>query len=120
VGALKELLSSQKIDCSDCLEKAELVKRAKENKVEQKTEKKTTKEKIKRKAIFEHRAVGPLQCNMSIIGDPESKKAVIVDPGGDPEVILELVQKLKLEVVQIVVTHAHFDHFLAAEQVKKN
>lgn len=26
--------------------------------------------------------VGPLQCNCTLIGDPVSKKAIVVDPGG--------------------------------------
>jgi hydroxyacylglutathione hydrolase len=29
--------------------------------------------------------VGPLQCNCTIIGDPVSKKAIVVDPGGNPD-----------------------------------
>lgn len=32
--------------------------------------------------------VGPLQCNCTIIGDAISKKALVVDPGGDAQVIL--------------------------------
>ena len=32
--------------------------------------------------------VGPLQCNCTIIGDPVTKKAIVVDPGGDHELIL--------------------------------
>ena len=35
--------------------------------------------------IFKSFPVGPLQCNCSIIGDPVSKKAIIIDPGGDVE-----------------------------------
>ncbi|AWT11165.1 MBL fold metallo-hydrolase [Stutzerimonas frequens] len=36
--------------------------------------------------------VGPLQCNCTIIGDPLSKKAIVVDPGGDPELIMARLQ----------------------------
>lgn len=32
--------------------------------------------------------VGPLQCNCTIIGDPITKKAIVVDPGGNHELIL--------------------------------
>ena len=64
--------------------------------------------------IFESFPVGPLQCNCSIIGDPVSRKALIVDPGGDAELILEKLEAHQLVLVQIVHTHAHLDHILAS------
>ncbi|MEE4464556.1 MBL fold metallo-hydrolase, partial [Azotobacter chroococcum] len=45
--------------------------------------------------------VGPLQCNCTIIGDPVSKKAIVVDPGGNPELILARLQRHGLKVVSI-------------------
>ena len=38
--------------------------------------------------------VGPLQCNCTIIGDPISKKAIVVDPGGNHELILARLDAL--------------------------
>jgi hypothetical protein len=35
--------------------------------------------------------VGLLGCNMSIISDAATKEAVVVDPGGDPEKIIGLL-----------------------------
>ncbi|HWC51691.1 MAG TPA: MBL fold metallo-hydrolase [Nitrospira sp.] len=63
--------------------------------------------------------VPPLGCNCSIIGDPVSKQAIVVDPGGAPERILHEVQELGLTVTKILHTHAHFDHFLASGEMKK-
>ena len=63
-------------------------------------------------------SVPPLGCNCSIIGDPVTKQAVVVDPGGAPERILREVQALGLTVVSILHTHAHFDHFLASGAMK--
>jgi hydroxyacylglutathione hydrolase len=63
--------------------------------------------------------VPPLGCNCSIIGDPVTKRAVVVDPGGAPEQILREVQELGLSVVSILHTHAHFDHFLASGTMKQ-
>ena len=63
--------------------------------------------------------VGPLQCNCTIIGDSISKKALVIDPGGDHELILDLLGKLELKVVAIIHTHAHLDHFLASGQMKE-
>jgi hydroxyacylglutathione hydrolase len=54
--------------------------------------------------------VGMLQCNCSIIGDPVSREALVVDPGDEVERILELLGRHKLTVKAIVSTHAHIDH----------
>src|SRR5574344_1476109 len=63
--------------------------------------------------------VEPLQCNCTIIGDPISKKALVVDPGGDHEFILQRLQALNLTLVSIIHTHAHLDHFLASGLLKE-
>jgi len=55
-------------------------------------------------------SVPPLGCNCSIIGDPVTKQAIVVDPGGAHERILHEVQQLGLTVTHILHTHAHFDH----------
>ena len=64
-------------------------------------------------------SVPPLGCNCSIIGDPVTKQAIVVDPGGAHERILHDVNQLGLTVTMILHTHAHFDHFLASGELKK-
>ena len=54
--------------------------------------------------------VGILQCNCSIIGDPITREAIVVDPGDEIGRILDLVGRHKLIVKAIVSTHAHIDH----------
>jgi glyoxylase-like metal-dependent hydrolase (beta-lactamase superfamily II) len=54
--------------------------------------------------------VGMLQCNCSIIGDPRTHEAIVVDPGDEVERILSLLGRYKLQVKAIVSTHAHIDH----------
>ncbi len=51
-----------------------------------------------------------LQCNCSIIGDPETREALVVDPGDETARILETLAKHALTVKAIVSTHAHIDH----------
>lgn len=63
--------------------------------------------------------VPPLGCNCTILGDPVTKQAVVVDPGGTPERILQELALLGLTVAHILHTHAHFDHFLASGALKK-
>ena len=69
--------------------------------------------------IVETLPVGPLQCNCTIIGDPVSRKAIVVDPGGDAEMLLERLLELDLHVERIIHTHAHLDHFLASGKMKE-
>ena len=54
--------------------------------------------------------VGMLQCNCSIIGDPKTHEAIVVDPGDEVERILDLLGRYKLSVKAIISTHAHIDH----------
>jgi hydroxyacylglutathione hydrolase len=54
--------------------------------------------------------VGMLQCNCSIIGDPRTLEAIVIDPGDEVERILSLLGRYKLKVKAIVSTHAHIDH----------
>jgi len=69
--------------------------------------------------IVETIPVGPLQCNCTILGDLISRKAIVVDPGGDAEILLERLVELNLQVERIIHTHAHLDHFLASGKMKE-
>ncbi|HKE63000.1 MAG TPA: MBL fold metallo-hydrolase [Nitrospira sp.] len=64
-------------------------------------------------------SVPPLGCNCSILGDPVTRQAVVVDPGGAHQQILQQVRALGLTVRMILHTHAHFDHFLASGEMQK-
>lgn len=64
-------------------------------------------------------SVPPLGCNCTILGDPATKQAIVVDPGGDPQRILREAKALDLTIVAIYHTHAHFDHFMASGAVKE-
>ncbi len=60
--------------------------------------------------IVETFAVGPLGCNCSIVHDPASKEAIVVDPGGDVDEIVSRLRARGLTAKAIVHTHTHFDH----------
>lgn len=68
--------------------------------------------------IHEILPVGPLQCNCSVIGDDVSHEAIVIDPGDDIEDVLAIVRKHKLQVKQIVITHAHIDHVGGAMKLR--
>ncbi|HEX5425967.1 MAG TPA: MBL fold metallo-hydrolase [Candidatus Acidoferrales bacterium] len=60
--------------------------------------------------IHEIIPVGMLQCNCSILGDPETGEAIVVDPGDEVERISEILGRHNLKVRAIVSTHTHIDH----------
>jgi glyoxylase-like metal-dependent hydrolase (beta-lactamase superfamily II) len=68
--------------------------------------------------VYESFPVGPLQCNCTVLGDSESGRGYVFDPGGNPERIMESVKKLGLTIEALVHTHAHLDHFLAAGHIR--
>jgi glyoxylase-like metal-dependent hydrolase (beta-lactamase superfamily II) len=68
--------------------------------------------------IHEILPVGPLQCNCSVIGDEQSRQAIVIDPGDDIAQIVALIQKHDLQVNQIVITHAHIDHVGGAMKLR--
>jgi glyoxylase-like metal-dependent hydrolase (beta-lactamase superfamily II) len=68
--------------------------------------------------VYKSFPVGPLQCNCTVIGNTDSGLGYVIDPGGDAEIILETVRSMKLDIQGIFHTHAHFDHFLAAADIK--
>lgn len=69
--------------------------------------------------LFHQRAVGPLQCNCYIVGDEATKQVIVIDPGGDADDLLGTLVQEELTVVAIIATHAHFDHIVAAEQLRQ-
>ncbi|MEO0636774.1 MAG: MBL fold metallo-hydrolase [Pseudomonadota bacterium] len=62
--------------------------------------------------------VTPFHQNCALILDEDTKQAVIVDPGGDAEIICEAVTEFGLTVEAIWLTHGHLDHAGGAEAVK--
>ena len=68
--------------------------------------------------IHEVLAVGPLQCNCSIIGDEGTRDAMVVDPGDNIDDILRIITQKQLNVKHIVITHGHIDHIGGAMKLK--
>lgn len=69
--------------------------------------------------VHEILPVGPLQCNCSVIGDENTREAMVIDPGDNLEKILAVISKHGLTVKQIVVTHAHLDHVGGAKKLRE-
>ncbi|MCB1625907.1 MAG: MBL fold metallo-hydrolase [Pseudomonadales bacterium] len=54
--------------------------------------------------------VTPFQQNCSVVWCDATKQAAVVDPGGDLERVLSVVQKNELKLQKILLTHGHIDH----------
>lgn len=60
--------------------------------------------------IIRQLPLGQLQTNCYIAACEETHKAVVIDPGDEAGRIIGELDRLSLEVVYILNTHAHFDH----------
>ncbi len=69
--------------------------------------------------LIDRKVVGPLATNCFILACPETRKAIIVDPGGDPDLIIAAVEQARLEPVEIVCTHGHSDHIASVAELKR-
>jgi hydroxyacylglutathione hydrolase len=63
-------------------------------------------------------AVGPLGCNCTLLVDDATKETLVVDPGGDADLILSRLNAHGSKVKAIIITHAHIDHLGAIPEVQ--
>ncbi len=68
--------------------------------------------------LLETLIVGPLGVNCYIVGDEETREALVIDPGGNARDILDTLRREQLKLVAIVATHAHFDHLFALSELR--
>jgi len=69
--------------------------------------------------IVETLVVGPLEVNCYLLGCEQTKQAVVIDPGDEWRRILTTAQRSGLELVGILLTHAHFDHMGGAAELAR-
>ncbi len=53
---------------------------------------------------------GILQANCVIVADDVAKKAIVVDPGGDADLIFSYLKTHDLQLESVWLTHGHYDH----------
>jgi hydroxyacylglutathione hydrolase len=69
--------------------------------------------------IFEQILCGGDRNFAYLVGDEESREAVLIDPGYGPEMLVERIQRLGLHLVWILNTHGHHDHTGGNEAVRR-
>lgn len=68
--------------------------------------------------IIKGLVVGPLESNCFVIADENTKEALVVDPGDEPDRIIDFIDENNFKVKYIVCTHGHFDHVGAVSDIK--
>lgn len=63
--------------------------------------------------------VTPLQQNCSLLCDTQTGEAVLIDPGGDSEILLGALKQLGVKLKEMWLTHGHFDHAGAAAELRE-
>jgi len=64
--------------------------------------------------------VGPIQENAYIVrAEGSAGRAVMVDPGEEPRLLLDAADALGVEIEAILITHCHFDHIGAVAPVAR-
>jgi hydroxyacylglutathione hydrolase len=63
--------------------------------------------------------VTPFQQNCTVLFDPDTMEGVIVDPGGDVEIILQTIAENDIKLKEIWLTHGHLDHAGGALELKQ-
>ncbi|NCP47162.1 hypothetical protein AUJ42_01340 [Candidatus Collierbacteria bacterium CG1_02_44_10] len=64
--------------------------------------------------------VGQMSTNCYLVSDEQTKQAIIIDPGEEGDFISTTILENKLVPMAIVLTHGHYDHCLAALELKLN
>ena len=69
--------------------------------------------------ILRTRTVGRLGTNCYVVACERTHQAMVVDPGGDLQDISSTLEEIGAQAQQIVLTHFHFDHILAADPLRQ-
>lgn len=63
--------------------------------------------------------VGIFQENCWVIGNRRTGEAVCIDPGDEPERILEMAKDMGVRIKAIANSHAHVDHILGVREIQR-
>jgi len=62
--------------------------------------------------------VGALETNTYLVFDTDSREAMIIDPGAEPDRIYKDIKDENLRLKYIIATHGHFDHVLGLNRLR--
>lgn len=68
--------------------------------------------------FLERIPAGIYAVNCYVLGDKATNKAAVIDPGGDVDRIIKMLEDNNLELEYIILTHAHVDHIGGVQELK--
>lgn len=68
--------------------------------------------------VFASATPNGVGCNCTIVGDPDTRTAVVVDPGCNSELVLRRCEELGLRCGRCMITHAHVQQLLGVTWLK--
>jgi glyoxylase-like metal-dependent hydrolase (beta-lactamase superfamily II) len=68
--------------------------------------------------LIETRSVPPFQKNGYVVACEVTRQAVVIDPGDEVQMLLDIVERQALDVQSILLTHAHVDHVTGVRHAK--
>ncbi len=68
--------------------------------------------------IFEQISVGRMQNYSYLFADPVSHEGLLIDPAFDRDKIMVIIREKKIDLKTIILSHHHFDHINAANEIK--
>jgi len=69
--------------------------------------------------IVEKLVLGSVRTNCYFITNEESNEVIIIDPASNSEQIQDFIKQRGLKPVGILLTHGHFDHIYAVDNIRK-
>jgi len=69
--------------------------------------------------IVESRAVEPFFKNGFVVACPNTREAVLIDPGDEVPALLDVAREQRLAIRRILLTHAHVDHVTGVGAAKR-
>lgn len=69
--------------------------------------------------IIKRIPAGIYAANCYLVMDEVTKSAAVIDPGGDSDDIIKEIDRLDAKVQYILLTHGHFDHVGAVDEMRE-
>ncbi|MBD3225329.1 MAG: MBL fold metallo-hydrolase [Caldithrix sp.] len=71
--------------------------------------------------MYVHRlTVGPFEMNCYIVYDESNSECLLIDPGDEPDRIIDTIRDMNLVPKRIISTHAHIDHIRFLSDIQKH